>query len=122
MVNAELTLATDVISLVSMAEGKPETRIWPHGESGGKGYKEDGVQFCPRHPCSSSWKLSPGGKCGFLRVGGHHTWVAAKVTSESHVVKTGCAASVFLYYLLVLLTPNQLQDKSIELPGAGILV
>lgn len=40
VVNAELTLATDVTSLVSMLEGKPEARIWPHKESEGKNTKK----------------------------------------------------------------------------------
>lgn len=47
VVIAELTLAADVISLVSLVEGTPEARIWPHGESKGKEYKENSVQFYP---------------------------------------------------------------------------
>lgn len=50
VVSAELTLAADVVSVVSMAEGKPEARIWPHEESKGKEHKENGVEFCPGHP------------------------------------------------------------------------
>lgn len=47
VVNAELTLAADVASVVSMAEGKPEARIWPHEESKGKEYKKKWCTILP---------------------------------------------------------------------------
>lgn len=60
--------------------------MWLQRDIEGKDYKDSWAEFCSRHHCHSSWKLSSGGEWDLLKVWNVSHVVAAEVSSEFHVL------------------------------------